>query len=466
MSDDESAPRLRFPHPLTLLMGCIIIAAVLTWFVPAGEYARRADPVTGRDVVVPGSYHAVAPDPIGPFEMLMSVPKGIVAGADIIMLIFIMGGAFTVVDRAGALRGGFAALVRLLGHREILLIPIASVFFAAGGVLFNMGEEIIAMIPVLVLVVARLGFDPVVAVSMSTGAAAVGSAFSPMNPFQVGIAQQLAQLPLLSGAAFRLVFLGLALLVWIAATMRYARRTRAAAAAVAPAVGAAAVVRAAASEETDRTRWQDLLNILLVFVAFSLYVYGAIRLAWGFNELGAVFLLLGIIAGLIGGLGIDGTARAYVEGFRDMAMAAMLVGVARAIFVVLSDGRIIDTIVHGLFQPLAAMPAAFAALGMIAVHTLIHVPVPSVSGQAVLTMPVLVPLGDLLDISRQTIVLAYQYGAGLAELFTPTNGALMAVLAAGGVRYDKWLRFVMPLWGIMAAIGAIAVVTALAIGYR
>jgi uncharacterized ion transporter superfamily protein YfcC len=213
-----------------------------------------------------------------------------------------------------------------------------------------------------------------------------------------------------------------------------------------------------------KARPRDLLIVLLVFVTFTIYVYGALRLEWGFNELGAIFFLLGIVAGIIGRLGVNGTARAYVEGFRDMALAAMLIGIARGIFVVLSEGRIIDTIVQGLFQPLGHLPAAVAALGMMAGHTLIHVPVPSVSGQAALTMPILVPLADLLQISRQVTVLAYQYGAGLGDLFTPTSGALMAVLAGAGVRYDRWLRFVLPMWALMMGIGALAVLVAVLIG--
>lgn len=479
----EEGRQHSFPHPLTLLVLCVAVAAVLTWLLPAGQFARHLDPATGRDVVVAGSYHAVARAPVGPFGMLMAIPKGIVAGADIIMLVFIMGGAFTVVDRAGALRGAFEALVRALGRREVLIVPVAALFFASGGVLFNMGEEIIAMIPVLVLVVTRLGFDPLVAVAMSTGAAVVGGAFSPMNPFQVLIAQQLAQLPLLSGAAFRSAFLALALFAWVGLTMRYAVRTRAPArtaaalngnaadlvSVTAPAAngGAADIVSVTAHlPAAERARPRDLVIVSLVFVTFALYVYGALRLEWGYNELGAIFFLLGILAGLIGRLGLDGTARAYVEGFRDMALASMLIGIARGIYVVLDEGRIIDTIVQGLFQPLGHLPAAVAALAMLPVHTLLHVPVSSVSGQAALTMPILVPLADLLHISRQVTVLAYQYAAGLGDMIVPTAGALMAVLAAGGIRYDRWLRFVLPLWAVLMGIGALAVITAVAIGLQ
>jgi uncharacterized ion transporter superfamily protein YfcC len=454
----------RFPHTLTLILACIVVAAVLTWVLPAGEFERRDDAATGRSVVVPGSYHAVERTPVGPWEMLLSIPKGIIAGADIIMLVFLMGGAFTVIDRAGALRGGFEALVGWLGTREALVIPISILFFATGGVLFNMQEEIIAIIPVLVLVLARLGFDPMIAVAMSIGAASIGASFSPMNPFQVVIAQKLAELPLLSGAAYRVAFLIVALLVYGALVMRYALRTRTARA-VAPALGASGVVRDAA-DSAGRTpaRTRDIVIMLLVLVTFGIYVYGAMQLDWGFNELAAVFFLLGIVAGLVGGLRMDGTARAYVEGFREMAFAALIIGIVRAIYVVLSEGHVIDTIVYGLFQPLGNIPGAASAVAMMGVQTLIHVPVSSVSGQAVLTMPILVPLTDLLGVSRQVTVLAYQYGAGLCELLTPTNGALMAVLASAGVRYDRWIRFIAPLWAAVFVVGVVSVLVAVAVG--
>jgi uncharacterized ion transporter superfamily protein YfcC len=177
-----------------------------------------------------------------------------------------------------------------------------------------------------------------------------------------------------------------------------------------------------------------------------------------------LFFVMGVAAGLVGRLGFSGTSKAFTEGFRDMAFAAVVVGVARAIFVVLEDGRIVDTIVRGLFMPIADLPRALAGIGMIVAHIGLHLPVPSVSGQAVLTMPIMAPLADLLGMSRQIAVLAYQYGAGMMDMITPTNGGLMAVLAAAGVRYDEWLRFAGPLMALLTALGAIAVVIALAIG--
>ncbi|HEX7239940.1 MAG TPA: Na+/H+ antiporter NhaC family protein [Longimicrobiaceae bacterium] len=451
-------PRIRFPHPLTLMVGFIALAAALSWILPAGEFQRRDDPVTGRSVVVPGTFHRVEPAPVGPFEALVAIPKGMAEAAEVIFVVFLVGAAFTVLDRTGTLRRGTDRLVGRLEGRTLVVIPVVCVLAALGGVMINMQEEFIALVPALLILTRRMGFDPLVGVSMTLGSAAVGSAFSPINPFQVGIAQKLAQLPLLSGAPFRVVFLVLALALWIAATMRYAVRNR-----VEPeAAEAGAEPERAAEPRAGR----DAAILLLVLATFAVYVYGILRLEWAFNEMAGLFFAMGIVVGLLGGLRPGGTVDAYVEGFREMAFAGLLIGFARAIFVVLQEGRIVDTIVHGLVTPIQGLPLALSALGMMVVHALIHFPVPSVSGQAVLTMPVLVPASDLLGLSRQVTVLAYQYGAGLTELIAPTNGALMAILIAAGVRYERWLRFVLPLFAALFTLGAVAVMVGIATGLR
>ena len=204
--------------------------------------------------------------------------------------------------------------------------------------------------------------------------------------------------------------------------------------------------------------------LLLVIVTFAVFVYGVMHLGWDFDQMSALFFAMGLLAGLIGGLGAGGTARSFVTGFTSMAYAAMLIGFARAIFVVLDQGRIIDTVVNALVTPLQSLPVTLSALGMLLVQAALHGPVPSVSGQAVLTMPVLVPMSDLIGLSRQVVVLAFQYGAGLAELITPTNGTLMAVTAAAGVKYGDWLEFAVPLLAALLGLGAFAIVVAIAIG--
>ena len=443
---------MRFPHPLTLLVGCVLVAALASHVLPPGEYDRRDDAATGRRVVVPGTYHAVAPRPVTAVQALVAIPRGMGDAAAVIFFVFLIGGAFTVVDETGALRQGVDWLVRRFGHSERLVIPVAALAFALGGVLDNMKEEIIALVPVMLLLARRLGVQPVVAVATSLGAAAVGAAFSPINPFQVGIGQQLAQVPLLSGALFRLAFLAAALTVWIWGTLRCAAR------------GHTTPLDRTAPDTGSLDRRRAAV-LALVVGAFVVLVAG-VRRGWGFNEMAALFFTMGVAAGLVGGLGVAGTADALVAGFRSMAYAGLLIGFARAIFVTLEQGRIVDTLVHGLFAPVAHLPLGLAAVGMMVVHTLVHVPVPSPTGHAVLTLPILVPLSDLLGLSRQVTVLAYQYGGGLCELLTPTNGALMAILAAAQVRYEDWLRFALPLLLALLALGAVAIGLGVALGVQ
>jgi uncharacterized ion transporter superfamily protein YfcC len=446
---------VKFPHPLVLLCGCVLLAAAASHVLPAGEYDRRDDSTAGRRVAVAGTYHAVPARPLGAFQALVAIPRGMVDAAAVIFFVFLIGGAFTVVDQTGALRGGVDWLVRRLGRSDTLVIPVASLAFALGGVLDNMKEEIIALVPVTLLLARRLGYRPAVAVAMSLGAAAVGASFSPINPFQVGIAQRLAELPLLSGSLFRIAVLVAAVAIWIWGTLRYAWRTRTDA-------------ESSGSDELDRSPLdrRRAAVLVIVLVAFAALVTGVLRWGWGFDEMGALFFLMGVVAGVVGGLGVGGTAEAFVAGFRSMAYAALLIGFARAIFIALEQGRIVDTIVRGLFTPVAHLPLTFAALAMMLVHTLVHIPVPSPSGHAVLTLPILVPLADLLGLSRQVTVLAYQYGGGLCELFTPTNGALMAILAAAQVRYEDWLRFALPLLLALLGLGALAIGLGVAIGLQ
>jgi uncharacterized ion transporter superfamily protein YfcC len=436
----------RFPHPLTLLVACILIAAALTWALPAGEYQRQEDPVTGRSVVVPGTYAAVDATPVGPFQALVGIPKGMIEAASVIFYVFLVGAGFAVVERTGALNRLVNSLVAALSGRGLLVIPVAGLAFATGGVLVQMHEDLIAFVPVLLLLTARLCFSPLPAVAMSLGASAVGASFSFINPFQVGIAQKVAELDPLSGWQFRVAFMIPALAIWIAGTMLHAHRTR---------VSAGPPDAKGATGPT--AGWRHAAVLVTVVVSFVAFVIGVLEYHWDFDQLSAVFFLMGVVAGLLGGLRVSGTADAFAEGLRSMAFAALLIGFARGIYVVLDEGRVVDTVVHGLFTPIADLPVAVSALAMMAAQTLIHLPVPSTSGQAVLTLPLLVPLSDLIGLSRQVTVLAYQYGAGLCELITPTNGALMAMLAASGVRYEDWLRFAGVLFGILLVLAALAI---------
>jgi len=421
--------QFKLPHPFVLLLGGVAIAAALTWLLPAGAYQRRTDAATSRNVVVPGTYARVDPAPVGPMAAVLAVPRGMVAGADVILTVLFVGGAFALLDATGALARLVGALVGRTSRPRIVVVLVC-VAFATLGALENMQEEIIALVPVLLVLSRGLGFGPVTAVSMSMGAAAVGSAFGPTNPFQTGIALRFAEMPPLTLPALRFMLLFVAVAVWIAWTVAMTSRD--------------SVLPDGAAVKPAPATVRDGVLLAVVLLPFVPYVIGVLRYDWGFNELSALFLVAGFVVGLVSGRNLSDTAIGFLKGMEGVLAAALFVGVARAISVVLSDGRVLDTILHALATPLAQLPGLAAALLMVPTHALLHVPVPSVSGQAVLTMPVMAPLCDLLQISRDAGVIAYQTGAGLMELITPSNGAMLAVLLAANVPYGRWIRFAVP----------------------
>jgi uncharacterized ion transporter superfamily protein YfcC len=430
-------------NPFVLLIAFILFAAALTWVLPAGRYERRPDAATGRNVVVSGSYHAVEPAPVGPFQAVTAIHKGMVNGASLLFLVFIAGGALGIVDRTGALRHGVEWLAYRLQSRERLVIPLSCVVFAAAGVVEGFWEETIALVPVLLLLVRRVGFDTITAIGMSMGAAAVGAAFSPMNPFGVGIAQKMAELPLLSGWQFRVAVLIPAVAIWTWGTMRHAARSR-----TAPVAHDADV--------KPELSWGNSFALLAFVGVFPVFAVGVAAFDWDLEQMAAAFLLMGTIVGLSAGLGIQGTTDAFFEGARSMVFAALVLGVARGVSVVLEDGRVLDTIVDLLVRPLVGLPATVFAGGVLVVQSLLAGPVPSSSGRVVLTMPILVPMSDLLGLSRQALVTATQYWSGMLSPVLPTDGALMAVLTLAGVPYQQWLRYVLPLCAVLMLMGFLA----------
>jgi uncharacterized ion transporter superfamily protein YfcC len=452
---------MKLPHPVILLVAGVALCAVLTWVLPAGEYDRRDDPATGRRVVVAGTYHPVDPAPVGPFAAAVAIPRGFVEAADVIGVVLFVGAAWIVVDRIGTLRRLIAALVAGFGSRGLIAIPVISLFFAMMGALENMQEEIIPLVPALLLLGRGLGVDAVSVVAMSTGAAAIGSAFGPTNPFQAGIAMKLAQLPPMSAAPLRWTMFAAALALWVGWTMWHAARHRDRGIGLSRAESRGNRDSKEVRGEVASASAKDFVILAIAIAPIAAYVYGSVALGWGFNELSGGFLVAGCVAGLLGGLGVGGTTTAYLEGMQAMLPAAILIGVARTLSLVLTDGHVTDTILNGLAAPLSRAPAAFASILMIPFHSIVHVAVPSVSGQAVLTMPILVPLSDLLGISRQVTVLAYQTGAGLTELLTPTNGGLMAVLVAAGVPFSRWIRFAVV--GVLLAliVGVVGMIAAM-----
>jgi uncharacterized ion transporter superfamily protein YfcC len=442
----------KFPNALVIMIGFILFSSILTYIIPQGSYERITNPETNQVKVVEGSYKVIESESISIFDIFMAIPQGIIGRADVITLILLLGGCFYVIDKTGALKEGIVYLtIKLKGFEELSLV-LVSLVFAAGGALSGLQEEIIAMTPVMLYFTSRLGYDAFVAVGVSFGSAVIGSSFSPINPFAVVIAQNEAGLPFLSGSGYRLLILFIAFSLWMYMMIRYANKNRV------PKLEAAAITEKSLSA-------RSVIILILVALTFAILIYGMLVLDWGFVEMTAEFFVLGIIVGIVGKLGLNGTSEAYINGFKEMTFAAIILGLANSISIILKQGMIIDSIIHGLFTPMQYLPKSLAAVFMMLSQSVLHLPVPSYSGQAILTMPILLPLSDLIGLTRQVCVLAYQYGAVMMDMIVPTNGALMAVIAIAGISFDKWIKFALKPMLIILALCALAIIVAIFIGF-
>lgn len=419
--------KLSFPHPMIIMLAFVGLAALLTYIIPAGSYDRVLDEQTQREVVVEGSYQQKENTPVNIGKTFLSVPEGIIEGAEVVVLILIIGGAFYVVDKTGAFQSGLESLIFRFDKAKTWLLALVGVLFATAGALNGLQEEIIAMVPVLMILTQRIGYTKTAGVAISLGAALIGGSFGPTNPFSVIIAQNIAEVPMFSGGLYRMIFLVMALGFWIIYVIRTGKDQE--------------NLEPIKSDKPAKVSNAHIIILLLVALTFAVMIYGLTNWEWDYNEMSAIFFAMGLAVGIIGKLGINGTAKAYSEGFAELVFAGIIVGLARSIYLVMQDGQIIDTIIYALFNPLEGLPLGLAAFGMMIAQAVLHIPVPSTSGQAVLTMPLLTPLADLIGMSRQVVVLAYQYGAGIMDMVTPSNGGLMAILAAAGISYKEWIQY-------------------------
>ena len=450
--------KLRVPHTYVLLVGLIALAALSTWIIPAGSYDRVVD--NGREIVDPLSYHAVEARPAGFGAFFLAFPRGLLEIAEIVFYIFIIGGAFGVLNRTGVIQSGVRSIVRRLGGRKSLIVPILTIVFAVGGGTIGIAEETLIFLPALLLLARSLGYDSLLAGGIALVGANAGFAAAFMNPFTVGVAQGIVGLPLFSGMGFRLGLWAVMTAVTVVFLTRYARRV-----AARPEISrmyAFDKTREAADETGAAGPFakKHLLVLAAVLGALALLVVGAIRWHWGILELSGLFFGLALVAGPLGGLALDDTVRAFVQGASDITYAALIVGLARGTLVVLRDANVIDTITHAMAVMLRGWSSTLSAVGIYAAQNLLHFVVPSGSGQAAVSMPVLAPLGDLVGVTRQTNVLAYQLGNGLTNVFIPTQGYFMAALGILRIPWTTWVRWLLPLLATWLVIGCGAVVLA------
>jgi uncharacterized ion transporter superfamily protein YfcC len=414
-------------------------------------YERMMDVNSKREVVVPGSYKTVQAENLSPFEILLCIPRGISKGVEVMVLIFLVGGCLFIVEKTGALTEGVFYLTSRVKGKEGGALLLVGFLFALGGATEGMEEEVIPLIPALLVFTRSLGYSPLVAVGVSYGSAVIGASFSPINPFGAVIAQKVAEVSFLSNGLFRMIVFMTAFVLWMLIVIHYASRHK---------------VEKQKEDSNHVTKFSNrhILILCLVMMAFILLIYGMLSLGWGFNEISAEFFVVAILIGLIGKLGLNGTFISYIEGLQTMTFAAMIGGLAYGIPLVLEEGLIIDSIIYGLFTPLQYVPLALSAIGMMFSQALLHPLVPSYSGQAVLTMPILAPLSDLIGLSRDICVMAFQYGAVLMNMISPTNGALMAIITIAGVSYDEWFKFILKRLLLLFILATFALLIATMIG--
>ena len=442
----------KFPNAFVIILSVILFAWILTFIIPKGNYQRELDTVNNRTIVVPNSYERKEAPHLSAFNALLAIPKGIAGRADLIVLILLLGGCFYLIEKTGAINQGLNQLITLLKGKEIFALTIITLLFLTAGFTIALQEEIIALTPILLLFGRTLGYNPSTIITASYGSAVVGAAFSPFNPFGVLIAQKEAELELLSGAAYRLVFLLIVVVVWTLYIVRIASKNR--------------VEKSKLELDIEGLTSRNKIILALLALTFGVVTYGLIVLSWGLNEMSACFFGLGLLCGFIAGFGFNKTTEIYIDGFKEMVFACIIIGLANSISVIMSEGFIVDTIVFGLFSPLQNVPPSISAVLMMISQAILHFPIPSYSGQAILTMPILTPLADLIGLSRQVCVLAYQYGAIMMDLIVPTNGSLMAVLALAGIKYNHWIKCIIKPTLLILGIAAIAIFIAVQIGYE
>jgi len=461
---ERTVPRgVRVPHTLVLLFAIMIVALIATWLLPQGSFEMGVTE-TGRPIVVPGTY-TVAEERVtlAPWELLTSVPRAMAAAQDIIFFLLIVGGAIAVLRATGMIDALLGATLRRIGHSPGLLITIGVVIFAAGSSTLGAATEYIPFAAVLVALCLAMRMDAMTAIGIMVVGYGVGYGVAILNPYTVLVAQGIAGLPPASGLAFRLALFVPFAAIGIHHVWQYARRVQKDPAASLM-IGVTEVQQAPGGDYPPMSGARLAVG-LLTALALVAMVYGIQQRGWYLTELGALWLGLAIVAGIIGGLGLDETAKRFAAGASELAVVALLVGFARSIALLLENGQVLHTIVHGMSIPLQQVGPELAAVGMLVVQTLLNFFIPSGSGQAFATMPIMAPLADVVGVTRQVAVLAFQFGDGFSNMILPTNIVLMAILGVAGIPYDRWVRFVAPLLLKLLVAAALALVLAVLIGY-
>ena len=454
-----------FPNTYVIIILMMIVAVLLTWIIPSGEFERVKDEVSKQSIIIPGTFKYIENNPISLFKISVYIMKGLAKASDIVFLVIIVGGAFNIIIETGMFQSFAGRLTKIFSNKEVLIIPAFSTIFALACTTMGV-NTFIGFAPIAVIIARSIGYDAIVGVSMVALGGAIGFSTGTFNPFTTGVAQSLAGLPIFSGLGYRFVCLVVFLVVTNIYIIWYAKKIKA--------NPESSVVYEMEQEnkkievsekQHDKIEGRHYLVLLIVIACFVLLVYGSQNWKWKLQENAAMFIWMGVLSGFAYGFGPSKIAEEFTKGAKKLVYGALMIGMANGISLILTDGKILDTTVQYLGGLLVTLPSYLQAAGMFLMQLLINGLITSGSGQAAATMPIMLPVADIIGITKQTTVLAFNFGDGLSNYILPTSSALMGFIAMVGISYSNWMKFMWKLFLIWIVVGAILVIVANSINY-
>lgn len=455
--------KFKMPHTLTLLFFLMVVALVATWIIPQGSFDTEL--VNGREVVLPGTFEVdEEAEFLSPITLFTAIPRAFAAAQDIIFFLFIIGGVLAVIRRTGAIDALLGRMLERFGGRPGALIFITIFVFALASSAMGASAEYIPFVLILAALCRTLKMDTITAVGIIIVGYGVGYGAAAFNQYTVVVAQGVAGLDTYSGWQVRMGILIPFVMIGAHHVYSYSKKVQ-----LNPSkslmLGIVPPEAGAPPKDYPALSGVHVAVLISFILALGVAVWGIATQGWYLIELGTAFLILGVVTALIGRIGPSLMAKEFVIGARDLTETALLVGVARGIALIMEDGQILHTIVNALSIPLGTVGPELAAVGMMIMQTILNLFVPSGSGQAFVTMPLMAPLSDILGISRQIAVQAFLFGDGFANMIVPTNAVLMGILGMAGVPYDKWFRFCFPLLLKIIALAALCMVAMVVFGF-
>lgn len=456
---------IKIPHPYIIIFFIIVVSAVLTWILPSGAFKREMDEALGRALVIPGSYERIPANPVGPWRLLECIYEGFVASADISFFLLFACGYVGILMKSGTLNALVGAILRKMKDKDYLLIPIFTCLFAVGGATFGMHEEAWGFIPLFVAIALSLGYDRVVGAGIVELGTVTGCAGAIFNPFNVGIASGIAGVPITT--PMLTVFRCVTLVIFTACTtlylMHYAEKIKKdPKKSVLYGVKEDAVSMPREEMVALPFSGRQKVTLALFGILIAALAIGVTKYGFYLTELAALFLGFMIITGFVNRMDLTELAEAFIESSKGMIFAVLMIGFARSIEVILTQGGIIDTVVLWMANLVQSLPRGLSAFGMLAVQNIVNMFIPSGTGQAVVMIPIMAPLADLVGLSRYIAIMAFQFGDAFSNVFWPT--AVAITCGVMGIGMDRWLKFVAKLFGMMFVLQAVMLTIAVAIG--